>query len=55
MSNFLLYRIIETGEVFKLNREFQDDRWKNRIVTWMDWSPHVMFSILILEINFILF
>ncbi|CAF0703857.1 unnamed protein product [Brachionus calyciflorus] len=32
--------IIETGQAFKLNREFYDDRWKNRIVTWLDWSPH---------------
>jgi len=23
-----------------LNREFSDDRWRNRIVTWLDWSPH---------------
>ncbi|RNA37259.1 cytoplasmic dynein 1 intermediate chain 2-like isoform X9 [Brachionus plicatilis] len=32
--------IIETGQAFKLNCEFHDDRWKNRIVTWLDWSPH---------------
>ena len=34
-------RSVETGQALKLNREFSDDRWRNRIVTWLDWSPHV--------------
>jgi dynein intermediate chain len=32
--------LVETGQAFKLNKELYDDRWRNRIVTWMDWSPH---------------
>jgi len=32
--------VVETGQVLKVDREFQDDRWRNRIVTWLDWSPH---------------
>lgn len=32
--------MVETGQALKLNREFQDDRLRNRIVTWLDWSPH---------------
>lgn len=32
--------VIETGQVLNVNREFSDDRWRNRIVTWLDWSPH---------------
>jgi hypothetical protein len=35
-------RHIEPKEVFKLNREFYDEKFKNRIVTCMDWSPHVI-------------
>lgn len=35
---------VETGQVLKVDREFSDDRWRNRIVTWLDWSPHVIFS-----------
>lgn len=31
---------VETGQVLKVDREFSDDRWRNRIVTWLDWSPH---------------
>jgi len=31
---------VEPGQAFKLSREFSDDRWRNRIVTWLDWSPH---------------
>ena len=42
-------RVVETGQVLKVDREFNDDRWKNRIVTWLDWSPHVN-SIFILKI-----
>ena len=34
---------VEPGQAFKLSREFSDDRWRNRIVTWLDWSPHVIF------------
>ncbi len=30
----------ETGQVLKVNREFNADKWRNRIVTWLDWSPH---------------
>lgn len=32
--------VLETGQALKLDREFNDDRWRNRIVTWLDWSPH---------------
>jgi hypothetical protein len=40
-SKFLMYRVIETGQPLKLHYELTSDRWKNRTVTWLDWSPHV--------------
>ncbi len=39
--NEILIRILETGQALKFSREFSDDRWRNRTVTWLDWSPHV--------------
>jgi hypothetical protein len=32
---------METGEILKYSHEFYDDNLKNRIVTWLDWSPQV--------------
>ena len=43
-------RLIETGQAFKLSKEFHDDRWRSRIVTWLDWSPLVC-SCLCLLVN----
>ena len=31
---------VETGEAYNLKREFYDEKLRNRIVTWLDWSPH---------------
>ena len=36
---------MDTGEKLKFNREFHDDNLKNRIVTWLDWSPQVSISL----------
>lgn len=30
--------VMDNRETFKIVREFYDDRWKNRIITCLDWS-----------------
>ena len=37
----LYLSMVETGQAFKLHYEYLDEKLRNRVVTWMDWSPQV--------------